>query len=187
MVYVLNMRKQPLMPCSSKKASDLLKAGKAVVQQRTPFTIRLTVATGEAKQPVVVGLDPAFKGVGVCAVANGKEVYAAEVELRTDEVELNSERRMYRRNRRNRLWYRKPRFLNWKKTAGRLPSSIRHKLEAHVKVVTNLTEILPVTKVVVEIAAFDIQKIRNPDIQGAEYQQGEQADFYNVRELSVVP
>ena len=103
MVYVLNMRKQPLMPCSSKKASDLLKAGKAVVQQRTPFTIRLTVATGEAKQPVVVGLDPAFKGGGVCAVANGKEVYAAEMELRTDEVELNSERRMYRRNRRNRL------------------------------------------------------------------------------------
>ena len=56
-----------------------------------------------------------------------------------------------------------------------------------MKIVTNLTEILPVTKVVVEIAAFDIQKIRNPDIQGAEYQQGEQADFYNVRELSVVP
>src|ERR1700681_2830930 len=100
MVYVLNMRRQHLMPCSSKTASDLLKAGKAVVQQRTPFTIRLTVATGEAKQPVVLGLDPAFKGVGISVVTNGKEVYAAEVELRTDEVELNSERRMYRSTRR---------------------------------------------------------------------------------------
>src|ERR1700726_3523423 len=100
MVYVLNMRKQPLMPCSSKKASALLKAGKSGVHQCTPFTIRLTLATGEAKQPMVVGLDPAFKGVGVCSVANSKELYAAEVELRTDEVELNSERRMYLRNRR---------------------------------------------------------------------------------------
>ncbi|NLZ82272.1 MAG: HNH endonuclease, partial [Clostridiales bacterium] len=29
---------------------------------------------------------------------------------------------------------------------------------------------------------FDIQKIKNPDIQGTEYQQGEQLDFWNTRE-----
>ena len=33
-----------------------------------------------------------------------------------------------------------------------------------------------------ETASFDIQKIKNPEIQGAEYQQGEQLDFWNVRE-----
>ena len=45
-----------------------------------------------------------------------------------------------------------------------------------------LRKILPVSRIVVEVAAFDIQKIRNPDIQGAEYQQGEQMGFWNVRE-----
>jgi hypothetical protein len=35
---------------------------------------------------------------------------------------------------------------------------------------------------VVEVASFDIQKIKNPDIQGVEYQQGEQMGFWNVRE-----
>jgi len=34
----------------------------------------------------------------------------------------------------------------------------------------------------VEVASFDIQKIKNPDIYGNKYQQGEQKGFYNIRE-----
>ena len=37
-------------------------------------------------------------------------------------------------------------------------------------------------KVVVETASFDIQKIKNPEIQGDEYQEGETLDFWNIRE-----
>ena len=33
-----------------------------------------------------------------------------------------------------------------------------------------------------EVASFDIQKIKNPEITGGEYQQGEQLNFWNVRE-----
>lgn len=33
-----------------------------------------------------------------------------------------------------------------------------------------------------EVAAFDIQKIKNTDIKSSEYQMGEQLDSYNVRE-----
>lgn len=33
-----------------------------------------------------------------------------------------------------------------------------------------------------ETAGFDIQKIKNPKIQGEEYQQGEQLGFWNIRE-----
>ena len=33
-----------------------------------------------------------------------------------------------------------------------------------------------------EVASFDIQKIKNPDISGKEYQHGEQLGFWNVRE-----
>ena len=40
-VHVLNMRGEPLMPCSPVKARKLLQANKAVVKHREPFTIQL--------------------------------------------------------------------------------------------------------------------------------------------------
>lgn len=48
--------------------------------------------------------------------------------------------------------------------------------------VARVCEILPVSQIIVETASFDIQKIKNPEIQGVEYQRGEQMDFWNVRE-----
>ena len=39
MVYVLNMRGEPLMPCSPVKARKLLQAKKAIVKRTEPFTI----------------------------------------------------------------------------------------------------------------------------------------------------
>ena len=41
---------------------------------------------------------------------------------------------------------------------------------------------LPISKVIVETASFDIQKIKNPDIKGEEYQKGDQFGFWNIRE-----
>ena len=43
-------------------------------------------------------------------------------------------------------------------------------------------KILPISKVIVEVAAFDIQKIMNPTISGVNYQNGVQKDSWNVRE-----
>jgi hypothetical protein len=63
-----------------------------------------------------------------------------------------------------------------------LAPSIRQKIHTHLKAVALVHKILPVARIVVEVASFDIQKIRNPEISGAEYQQGEQANFWNVRE-----
>ena len=56
-VHVLNMRGKPLMPCSPVKARKLLQANKAVVKHREPFTIQLTVASGENRQDITLGVD----------------------------------------------------------------------------------------------------------------------------------
>ena len=64
-VFVLNKRGKPLMPCSPAKARLLLKEKKAIVVRRTPFTIQLTIATGESKQPVSLGVDAGYKHVGL--------------------------------------------------------------------------------------------------------------------------
>ena len=72
-----------------------------------------------------------------------------------------------RRTRRSRkLRYRKARFSNRKRTEKWLPPSIKSKLECHLTLVAKLHRFLPIGKIVVEIASFDIQKIKNPEIKG---------------------
>lgn len=182
-VFVLNQRGIPLMPCTPRKAKVLLREGKAKVVKRTPFTIQLLCATGETKQPVTLGVDSGYTSIGLSAVSEKKELYSAEVKLRTDIIKLNSERSQYRRSRRYRnTWYRKPRFLNRKKPDGWLAPSIQNKVDAHLKVINQVKEILPVTHLNIEVGAFDIQKIKNPDMSGTDYQNGEQKGFYNTRE-----
>ena len=182
-VYVLNTKGDALMPTSPRKARVLLRSSRAKVVKRTPFTIQLLYDVREAKQPVSLGVDSGYKSVGLSAVTDEKEVYSAEVMLRDDIVKLISQRRQYRRARRGRkTWYRKPRFLNRKRPEGWLAPSIQNKLDAHVKAIKQVAEILPVTEVIVEVASFDIQKIKNPDIEGEEYQEGSQKGFWNVRE-----
>ena len=93
-------------------------------------------------------------------------------------------RRELRRTRRSRLRYRKARFNNRvsSKRKGWLAPSVENKIQTHLTVVEKIHKFLPITNIVVETASFDIQKINNPIISGSEYQQGEQLDFFNVRE-----
>ena len=181
-VYVLNMRGEPLMPTTPRKTRILLKKNKAKVIKRTPFTIQLKYATGEARQEITLGVDAGSKTIGLSADTEDEELYVSEVTLRTDIVDLLSGKRGYRRTRRNRLRYRKPRFANRKKDEGWLAPSVRHKVDSHLKIIAEMYKILPVSKIIVEVASFDIQKIKNPAIQGEGYQQGEQLGFWNVRE-----
>jgi len=184
MVYVLSENEQPLMPtCRHGKVKCLLREGRAKVVKRSPFTIQLTYESTTYTQPVTLGVDAGSKTVGLSAVTEAKEVYAAEVTLRNDIVDLLSTRREYRRARRNRKTrYRRPRFSNRRRDDGWLAPSIRQRIDTHLKAVAMVHKILPITKTIVEVASYDIQRIKKPEIAGAEYQQGEQLDFWNVRE-----
>lgn len=92
-----------------------------------------------------------------------------------------NEKRMYRRGRRNKLWYRKPRFNNRTRKAGWLPPSIERRYQTHLTLVSKLKAILPITNVILEIAKFDIQKIENPEIESTQYQQGNMYQYQNTR------
>lgn len=186
MVYVINQNGQPLMPTSNHaKVRILLKSGKAKVVRRCPFTIQLQYSSTNYTQEISLGIDAGSKHIGVSATIESKVLYEADVELRNDIVDLLSTRRQNRRTRRShKTRYRKPRFNNRVSTKkdGWLAPSVRQKVETHLTVVKKVHQILPITNIVVETASFDIQKIKNPTISGAEYQQGEQLDFWNVRE-----
>lgn len=173
------------MPCSARKARLLLKQNKAKVIQRTPFTIQLIHGSTGYKQEITLGIDAGSKTIGISATTTTKVLFEAEVKLRTDIVDLLATRRQNRRIRRNRKTrYRQARFLNRVKTKkqGWLAPSIRNKIETHLKMAKLIHDVLPITKTIVEVASFDIQKIKNPTISGIEYQQGEKHDFWNIRE-----
>jgi len=179
-VPVINMRGEPLMPTRPRKARKLLEQGRAKVVGYNPFTIQLLYGTGEEKEEIVLGVDAGYAHIGYSAVTASEELIAGEIELRSDIPRLLDKRRAYRRTKRNRLWYRKPRFLNRGKE-GWLAPSIEHKRQSHIRLIERLKAILPITRIIVEVATFDTQKMQNPEISGVEYQQGE-LQGYEVRE-----
>lgn len=186
MVYVLSKNGQPLMPTERHgKVRRLLRDGKAKVVKRCPFTIRLLYESGTEVQPVSLGVDAGSRVIGLSAATEDRVLYEGEVELRRDIPDLLSTRRECRRGRRYRKTrYRKPRFRNRvrSKNKGWLAPSVENRIRTHMKAVAAVCRILPVSRIVVETAAFDIQKIRNPEIEGTGYQQGDQLGFWNVRE-----
>lgn len=184
MVYVLSQNGQPLMPTKNHaKVRVLLRQGKAKVIKKCPFTIQLLYGSTNYTQKVALGVDSGSKHIGISATTKDKVLYEADVELRSDIVDLLSTRRELRSSRRNRKTrYRKPRFDNRKRKDGWLAPSVRQKVDSHLTMISKVHKILPVSNIVVEVASFDIQKIKNPTISGTDYQQGEQLDFWNVRE-----
>lgn len=184
MVYVINKDGQPLMPTKRHgKVRRLLRDKKAKVVRRCPFTIQLLYDTTSIVQEVTLGVDAGSKTIGLSVTTNKKVLFEAEVTLRNDIVDLLSTRREMRRARRYRkIRYRKTRFNNRRCKDGWLAPSVRQKIESHITVIGKVHKMLPIRKIVVEVASFDIQKIKNPNIQGEEYQQGEQLGFWNVRE-----
>ena len=184
MVYVLNIEGKPLMPCKEAKARKLLKQNKAKIVKREPFTIQLLFECENQTQNITLGVDAGSKHIGLSATTEKKELYATDVELRNDIVDLLSTRRENRRTRRNKLRYREPRFNNriHSKNKGWIAPSVENKINTHLTVVSDVHKILPITKIIVETANFDIQKINNPKIGSFEYQHGEQLGFWNVRE-----
>ena len=191
LVYVLNKDGQPLMPTGRcGKVRRLLKQKKAKVIKRCPFTIQLLYETGSAVQEINLGVDAGSKHIGISATTDKKVLYEADIALRNDIVGLLSARREIRRARRNRKTrYRKARFDNrvHAQKKGWLAPSVEARIETHFKAVEDVHKILPVSKVIVEVAAFDLQELK-ADMeglkrpQGTEYQQGEQMGFWNARE-----
>ena len=184
MVYVLNQNGQPIMPTDNHaKVRILLKSKKAKVVKRCPFTIQLLYSNTNYTQEITLGVDSGSKHIGLSATTKDKVLFESNVELRNDMVNLLSTRRQNRRARRNhKTRYRKARFDNRRRKDGWLAPSVQNKVDSHLTVIRKVHEILPVSKIIVEVASFDIQKIKNPAISGTEYQQGEQLDFWNIRE-----
>ncbi|MBO6255286.1 MAG: HNH endonuclease [Bacteroidaceae bacterium] len=191
MVYVLSVSGQPLMPTKNHaKVRVLLKEGRAKVINRCPFTIQLLYESTAYTQNISLGIDAGSKHIGLSATDEARVYFEAEALPRTDIVELLSTRRELRKSRRNRKTrYRQPRFNNrvHSKNKGWLAPSVQARIDTHLTMVSKVIKMLPISNVKVEVASFDLQKLK-ADIEGlkrpegTDYQQGEQRGFWNARE-----
>ena len=184
-IYVQAIDGSSLMPTTrAGKVRRMLRDGKAVIVSHTPFAVRLTYETSRFTQTVSLGIDAGTKHIGLSATTGRKELFAAEIELRTDIVDNLSTRREARRTRRSKssMRYRAPRFDNRRRPDGWLTPSAQQKIHSHVKAVRDVCKFLPISSVTVEVAQFDQQWIKNPGLTGTDYQHGEQFGFWNVRE-----
>ncbi len=185
MVYVQSTDGAPLMPCTEAKARHLLKQHRARRVRNTPFTIRLRSVVDGHVQPVSLGVDPGYRHIGLSATTDSQVLFEAVAECRTDIPKLMEKRLILRRSRRNRKTrHREPRFDNRvrSKHRGWLAPSVEQRIGYHIHLIGFVCRLLPVSRIVVEEARFDIHRIQNPDVEGVGYQQGPQYGFDNVKE-----
>lgn len=186
-VFVLDTNKRPLMPCTPARARKLLKAGKAAVYRRFPFTIILKYPVDPDDQPIQAKIDPGSKTTGMALVAHfqrGKFViWAAELTHRGEQIRARLlARQQVRRSRRHRKTrYRPARFNNRRRPEGWLPPSIKSCVDNIMTWLDKLYRFTPFISLSMELVKFDTQKLQNPEVSGVEYQQGELMG-YEVRE-----
>lgn len=186
-VLVLSKNKAPLMPCRPARARHLLKKGKAAVYKRFPFTIILRCRKQGNVQLIELKLDPGSKTTGIALVADGKQgkkaIWAGQLNHRGQAIRDGLlSRRQIRRSRRNRKTrYRKPRFLNRSRPKGWIAPSLKSRVDNVFAWTRRLLSLAPVTGIAAETVRFDTQAMQNPEISGAQYQQGTLSG-YEVRE-----
>ena len=71
-VLVIGLNGRPLMPTTTRKARILLKANKASVICRNPFTIHLWYKTGCATQEGSIGVDTGSQNIGIAVTAGSR-------------------------------------------------------------------------------------------------------------------
>lgn len=186
-VFVLNSKKEVLMPCSSARARRLLFAGKAAVYRRIPFTIILKYEVVPNNQEIEFKVDTGSKTTGIAVVGNFQRgrvlLWAANLTHRgqaiKDNLQSRSNLRSGRRSRNTR--YRPARFMNRTRNKGWLPPSLKSRVDNIKSLLSKLISRVQISECHVETVRFDTQKMQNPEISGVDYQHGELFG-YDVRE-----
>src|SRR5699024_476419 len=152
-IYVLDRNGKPLMP--TKRLGMVrrwLTSGQAHWYKNSRNTIQFDRPTTHHLQKITQGCDLGDH-LGISVIANKQEIYSSESYCDGKQVHKRmQERKMYRRNRRNHLRHRAPRFDN-RKHAKYAPS-IKRKLAFQIKEIARISEFLPINNYIFEGSVF---------------------------------
>ena len=179
-VFVISKNGKRLMPTVRYGlVRHLLKDGRAVIYCRKPFTIQLTYISSEYIEPLELCIDTGAQHIGISLKSNKRELISEQRDLLKDEKEKHDDCRIYRRTRRNRLRYRKPRFNNRvsNKKEGWFAPSLKNKADQHIMLIQRLATVAPIKDIYLEVGSFDTQLLDAiakglPIQEGTDYQQG---------------
>ena len=95
-VFVTASDGTALMPTSAVRARKLLRAGKAVIDNHTPFAIRLTYESGHWTQPVELCMDTGSEHIGVSVKSEKHEYVHAQYDNLPDEKQRHEKQKTQR-------------------------------------------------------------------------------------------
>ena len=150
MVPVVDRHQVPLMPCSEKRAREMVESKKATpFWKRGIFCIRLNKEPSNKKiQPIAVGIDPGSKKEGFTVKSAAHTYLNIQADAVTWVKKAIETRRMMRRDRRSRKTPCRQNRMN--RTRGCLPPSTKARWQWKLRIVTWLSKMYPITKIVVE-------------------------------------
>ena len=175
-VFIIDTEQRPQHPISHADAQTLLKHGKASWIRQEPSVCILKDTGPTPQRSYSLHIDPGYETTGM-VIKNAETnavIWAAHLQHRPGQItEAMITRSAVRRNRRTRKTrYRPARFSNRKRGEGWLPPTLKHLAETIVTWVKRIVKYVPISRICVEVAKFDTQKMLNPEISGIEYQRG---------------
>lgn len=193
---VVDKDDKPCCPISNGKSGYLLRNKKAEIINHDPLVIKRIdnySADKEIRDIFELKMDSGYLNIGFSVSDNNHEYLAGQVNLLNGMSERLTNRNSYRRTRRSRLRYRKNKDMDYKTVNnptykngnedGWFAPSIQHKIDSHIRLVNKIASWIPIDKVIVEVAKFDIQMIKAMSngkiISGKDYQNGEMKGFEN--------
>ena len=178
-VPVIDAEHRPLAPCSPRRARILVQQGKAHGRHRNGVLLPSIAAYRAVRsiQSAHLMIDPGKSHTGLAIVRDDAQrnrtvLFCSIIQHRNDVKKRLAQRSTFRRTRRGRLRFRKPRFSNRRRPTGWLPPSLRSRLDNTLTWVDRLTGLIAVSEIHVETTQFDAQRLRNPAVHGKDYQQG---------------
>lgn len=167
-IPVVDSNQKPLMPTTPARVRKWIQDGKAVKRWSDcgQFYVQLTVEpSGRDTQDVVIGIDPGKKYSGIGVQSARFSLYTAHLILPFQTVrDRMDNRRLMRRGRRGRRInrssefskraHRQKRFAN--RRQGKLAPSIKANRQLELRIVLELCELYPVTKIRYEYVRADV-------------------------------
>ena len=190
MVPVFDQNKIPLMPCSEKRARQMMEKGKAKPYwQKGIFCVKLTKKSSDRKyQEVVLGVDPGSKREGYTVITQKKVVLNIITDTPSWIKRKIKIRSMLRRSRRQRKTpYRKQRLnRSASKQKGRIPPSTKARWDAKLRIIKLLLKILPISIINIEDFSSRNFKGKQPVNQVIAIMQNGKNYFYNeIKKLNI--
>lgn len=197
-VLIVDKNNKPCIPIKNGKAGYLLREHKAEIINHEPLVIKRTDDYNsdlENRDIFELKVDSGYLNIGFSVSDNDHEYIAGQVKMLNGMSNRLLERKSMRSSRRNRLRYRKNKNIDYKTVHnptykngnedGWFAPSIVHKMETHIRIIEQLKQWVPIDKVIVEVAKFDIAAMDaylkdGTILNGKDYQNGEMKGYENV-------